>query len=242
MTVSGENAAEAALRPLVGQRLVLRHYGDRKDVVVKPGEARKGTCDSLVEVKQAVPAEGGARLTLATLGRVRVEDRPTAGPCKGLASMVGLSVKGVDVGHPETWRDFLGTLLQTPEAYLDAHGRKFTLTPGAEPKEFADRSTSANDEGRRLARKVTAWPKPVLAFEPAFVSTQKALRQEGQIDFSGIVGADGRIFQPKLTTSLDEAQEETFLSMLALWRFEPAREGDKLVPARWEGRTVLRLY
>lgn len=233
--VGRDSATSSAWRGLIGQRLLLRAVGDQPQVVVKPGKLPKGTCDVAVEVASAAPVEGGAILTLRSLGRVRIGDAPTVGPCKAAAPQIVLTLAGGLEGHPEEW-------LQTPEAYLAAHGYPLESRPAvAEPAVAADSRPNIIGEPRRLGRRVTDWPKPLLSIEPSFDGHGK-VHHEGEIDFEVVVGADGRLFKPHLMTPLEESQEKSVLALLDLWRFDPAREGKDAVPARYEGRTVLRIY
>jgi hypothetical protein len=225
-----------ALKALVDQRLLLRSFGDRRDVVLKPGKELKGTCDVAVLVTSAQPVDAGARFTLRSLGRVRLGDAPTSGPCKELAPQIGLTLTGSLAQTPEQW-------LLTPEAYLTAHGKTiFSATPQPAPKLAADSRANAGDEERRLGRRVTVWPKPLLAVEPAFSGGASKVKHEGEIQFDVIVGADGRLFEPRVRTALADEQEKNVLQVLDLWRFEPARDDKAPVPARYDGRTVLRIY
>jgi hypothetical protein len=242
ITISDEGNARPALSLWVGQNLVLRHFGDRSEVVMKPGETPKGTCDVAVRVSAAEPIPSGVRFTLAAVGRLRIADGSTVGLCKMLVPRIGLTLKPADAVHSETWRDPLGKVLMTPEAYLAANGRTFNLPAGAAPKAAADPSIMADEEARRMARHVTSWPKPLFEVEPAFAAASGKVHYEGEITFEAIVGADGRVFEPKVKTSLDDAQIKQVISALDLWRFEPAREADHAIAARYEGRTVLRIY
>jgi hypothetical protein len=240
VSVHEERPGIDPLKEYVGQRLVLRHFGDRKDVAVRAGDDRKATCDVAVQVSAATAVDGGIRFLLQSLGRVRVGDS-TVGRCDGLASPITLTAKGINPAKPDEWRTFIASILQTPEAYLTAHGKSFQYAPEPEPKVAARAGVVGEDEERRLGRRVTAWPKPVFAIEPAISSTGK-VHHQGEVEFEVVVGADGRPFRPKVTTPLSEEHTQHVTSVLQLWRFEPAREGDKPVPAHYEGRTVFSIY
>lgn len=241
VSVSEEAAGDDPLRVFLGQQLVLRHFGDRREIEVKPGEARKGSCDVAVRVKDAVAVQGGVRFTLESLGRVQVEGRP-AGTCETLASPLRLTLKGVNAARPEEWRTFMGTMLLATDAYLAFHGKTGTYAPEPEPQAFANNSSNTDDEGRRLAQRVTAWPKPLFTIEPFVPSPGGKVRHEGEIAFSAVIGRDGRVYRPRLKTSLEDAHQGQVTSVLTLWRFEPARERELALPALYEGRTVLRMY
>jgi hypothetical protein len=235
VTVGGGAPTASRWHSLVGQRLLLRGLGETAQVTIKAGKIPRGTCDVAVEVVSADPAEGGVRLALRSLGRVRIGEAPTVGPCKALAPRITLTLTGGEEGHVDSW-------LQTPEAYLAGHGKPLEARETVpEPKVAADVRPAAPEEAHHLARRVTVWPKPLLSIEPALSSNGK-VHHEGEIELDVVVGADGRLFNPRLLTPQDENKERDIESVLTLWRFEPAREGKTAVPAHYSGRTVLRIY
>jgi hypothetical protein len=240
ISVQEERPGVDPLKEYVGQRFVLRHFGDRKDVAVKPGDDRKATCDAAVQVAAATAVEGGIRFLLNSLGRARVGDA-TVGRCQRLASPITLTVKGVNPTRVDEWRTFVASILQTPEAYLAAQGKTYQFAPEPEPKVAARAGVVGEDEEKRLGRRVTAWPKPLFSIEPA-VSSGGKVQHQGEVEFHVVVGADGRTFRPVVTTPLSEEHTKHITSVLHLWRFQPAREGDKAVPAYYDGRTVFYIY
>jgi hypothetical protein len=243
IVIPDEGNARPALSSWVGQNLVLRYYGEHSALILKPGEAPKGTCDVAVRVAAVEPVPSGVHFSLDAIGRLRIADGSTVGTCKLLVPHVDLTLKPADATHPDGWRPHLEKVLLTPEAYLAANGRPFDIAVSKEaPKEVADPSIMASEEARRAARKVTAWPKPLFLVEPAFAAANKNAHYEGEVAFEAVIGADGRLSQPKVKTPLDAEQVKRVASALELWRFEPAHEADRKVAARYEGRTVLRIY
>jgi hypothetical protein len=65
---------------------------------------------------------------------------------------------------------------------------------------------------------------------------------ETEVEFGGIVGPDGRLHQPSLTTQLADAHRARVLQALSLWRFEPAQTAEGPVASRVALRTSLRIY
>jgi hypothetical protein len=191
-------------------------------------------------VLSATPADGGARFVLTSLGRVRVGDGPAAGRCQHLVSPIALTLKGAG-SSPDEWRRAVGAVLLTPEAYLAANGKTYAYSPEPEPKLAATASSTGDSDERSLGRRVTVWPKPLFSIEPA-ISGGGRVQHQGEVDFKLVVGADGRPFRPEVTTPLSDEHTKHVMSVLSLWRFEPAREGDKPVPARYNGRTVFSIY
>jgi Gram-negative bacterial TonB protein C-terminal len=243
IVIPDEGSARPALSTWVGQNLVLRHFGERSEIVLKPGEDTKGTCDVAVHVTAADPVPSGVRFALDSVGRLRIADGSTVGTCKTLVPRHSLTLKPADAVHSGVWTPYLQRILMTPEAYLTANGHAFDLPPSKEvPKVVADPSIMADQEARKLARSVTAWPRPLFAVEPAFAAANKNARYEGEVTFEAIVGTDGRLTQAKVKTSLNADQAERVANALALWRFEPAHDAEHKLAAHYEGRTVLRIY
>ena len=241
-TVSQPKPGADPLQKFVGQKMVLRHFGDRKDAAIKRGEEPKGGCDVAVNVVAATAVGDSARFTLDSLGRLRVGGNPV-GKCGGLATPITLTVRGVNAGQPDTWSDVLASTLLTPEAYLAANGRPLPYAPEPEPKLAASASHASGDaEERTLGRKVTTWPKPVLSVEPSISSPGGKVHHEGEVEFITVVGADGRVFRPTVKTPLSDEHTRFISNVLLVWRFDPAKAGDKTVPARYEGRTVFTIY
>src|SRR5262249_29429044 len=135
-------------------------------------------------------------------------------------------------------------LIPTPEAYLTARGVKFDLASDPkDPAVAAMMPPAGNDEERQLGRQVTAWPKRLLAVQPAFSDVSGRVRQESEIDFKGVVGVDGRLHQPKLGTGLGPSHEEIVLRALSFWRYEPAHnKADEKMPAHVAERLRFKIY
>jgi hypothetical protein len=101
---------------------------------------------------------------------------------------------------------------------------------------------AASSEERMLGRKVTAWPRRVLWVDAEFHDLTGKVRRAVELDFGTVVGVDGRLYQPQLSTFLGSTQEELVKRAFTLWRFEPARTDEKPVAARVAGRMTLRIY
>jgi hypothetical protein len=243
VATGGGGPAANPLQKFVGEKMILRGAGDRKDAIVKRGESPSGSCDVAVQVASAIGAGDSARFTLDSLGRLRVADN-VVGKCGRLVSPIELTVKGVDPARPDDWKDVLAAVLLTPEAYLAANGRPIAYAAEAEPKLAASPShLGGGSDEHALGRKVAAWPKPVLSVEPSLPSPNGKIHHEGEVEFVVVVGADGRVFRPQVKTALSDEHTRYIGTVLQVWRFEPAKDGSsKAVPARYEGRTVFRIY
>jgi hypothetical protein len=136
----------------------------------------------------------------------------------------------------------LDGLLPTIEAYMAAHGAPFDRTPEDPPAVVADTLVGSTAEGRAAALKVTAWPTVLFTVDADVPTSKNIAGRENEADFMAVVGADGRLYNPKISTALSDEHVKKITRVLALWRYQPAKAGDKEVPARVAGKAVLRLY
>jgi hypothetical protein len=230
------------LSSYVGQQRILRYQADRERVLVKKKDPAQlsGACDAAVQVRSAVLEKGAPRLVLETLGAPNVEKaRPR---CKAFPATITLSLTGYESDLPAQVVGRLDQILPAPEGYLRAYGVPFDLASDAEPAVAASSQTNAPDEERRLGRRVTTWPRKLLWVDPAYRDPRHAVRHEGEVEFEAVVGADGRLYRPRILGGLDKAHMAAIERVLPMWRFEPARAGKDAVPAHLASRLVFRIY
>ncbi len=244
---AGTREPSALERAFVGQKRILIRHADqakpslkRKDVAgLKPG------CQGAVEVRTISADKGSVRLGLALLGRPRLGEARGGYSCKVFVHEIAVTIGGYGAsdGTPQMTAD-IDQLLVTPEAYLALNGVLFDLPGGGTTKPIADPGVSAPAEERKLAREVKSWVRPLLSVEPTYFDPRRKVRHQGEVSFTAIVGTDGRLHEPRLTSVLaGESQDEQVLRALSLWRLEPARKADRApVPSRLQGRTVLHIY
>jgi hypothetical protein len=219
--------------PLVGQMRIYRHRGDDARASVKRQDLRSlsGDCDVVVEVRQARVERGTATLALEMLGRPRVARRGARQErCGNDQPQLTLNVSGVDASSAAALESALADVLQTPEAYLRAHSVTFDLPPSSAPQE---------PPGEHV---LTRKPERLLWVDAIQHDPRGRVHHEGEVEFTAVVGADGRLREPRLTTGLSESQERGVLRVMPLWRFQPARRGDAVVAARVTDRLVFRIY
>jgi len=230
------------LRPYEGALLVLLHQGDTPALTLKAGQRLAGECDVAVRVRSVAFDKGAARFALETLGLPRVgEHRPS---CKRLEPGLQLALTGLPPGpvSPDMTAR-IDEVLLTPEAYLKARGVAFDRPSGEVPSEVASKLPDANDDERRLARAVVAWPRRLMSVDATHRAASKDARHERLVGFEAVVGTDGRLYRSRLKASIDPAQEAAIQRALAFWRFEPARRGgDAPVGARVPLEIVFRVY
>jgi hypothetical protein len=234
-------------RALAGQHRILRFDGKKKAVSLKMQDAstRTGPCDLAVEIKSAVFSGGSARFALEPVGQPRLEGqarekRGKRSPCRDFPAETTLALTGLEGNSAEKLTAEAGRVLLTVEDYLKAHGVRFDRPAGADSKEIADPALTATPEEQRVARAVTAKPRRLLAIDPVYRSPNK-VRYEGQVELVAVVGVDGRLHQPRVTTTLDDHAPRV-LRVLPLWRYEPARRGDEPVAMRLTEKAVFRIF
>ena len=223
-----------ALAGLVGQTLVLRHVGDLPKSALKLSElaAARGECDVVVKVREARYDRGTAVLTLNMLGRPRLARRGAREErCGDDQPQTVLTVSGLDPAASNAdLVTSLGAILQTPEQYMRARGVAFDLPAGKPPAEAtADHF-------------ITTKPVRLLWIDPIRLDPSHRVRHEGEAEIEGVVGADGRIYDARLLTTLGSEDEQRVRELLPLWRFEPGKRGGDSVPVKVKQRWVFRIF
>ena len=62
------------------------------------------------------------------------------------------------------------------------------------------------------------------------------------IRLSAVVGTDGRIHSPQITGNPGYGLDKQSLRVLSLWRFDPARQGDKSVSVQMQLEFTFAVY
>jgi len=223
---------------LVGQTLILRHRGDDKTVALKRGQLASlgGECDVVVEVRSADFARGTARLNLQMIGRPRLARRGARQErCGSDQPETLLTVSGFEAGaSANDLQSAIGEVLQTPEAYLRAHGLTFDVPAAATP---AAAPVPATAEHLLAAR-----PERLLWADAVRQDPAHRVRHEGQVELEGVVGPDGRLRDVRLLTPLSVEHEESVRRVLPAWRYQPGRRGTERVAVRVREQFVFRIY
>lgn len=232
-------ASQDVVRGFVGKTLILRHRGDAKIINLKRTElsSARGGCDVVVLVKAASFDKGTAALALETLGRPRLARRGAhEEKCEDDQFQIALNVSGFVAGvagfeHGASAAELeatLSELLKTPEAYLKAFRVPFeaaaatAAAPVAEPR-------------------ITTPPARLVWADAVFQDPAKKVRHEGEVAIEGVVGLDGRLYQPRVVTPLSPEHEQCVLRVVRLWRFQPGKRGTEPAAAKVSERMVLRI-
>ena len=227
------------LRPYLGDVRLLRAKADERSITVGAGKALAGDCDMAVRVRGAGFQKKGALFSLETVGRPLVNGRESR--CRTIQPGMQLLVSGASAASPDLSARIDAVLL-TPEAYLRSKGVAFDRPAAALPREIASPDVLAPPAESVLGKKVTAWPKVLLAVRPYVHDPTGRVRQESEVEFEAVVGPDGRMHDPKVKTALSAAHQDVVLAALSRWRYEPARTAQAPVAARVSERTALRVY
>jgi hypothetical protein len=232
----------------VGQQRILPLDGRKKTVSLKMQDLTRATspCDVAVEVKSAVFGGGSARFSLQPIGQPRLEGqaREKTGKkwsCREFPAETSLAISGLKGTSAEALTSEVSKVLLTVEGYLQAHGIRFDRPAGTEPKEVADATPTAGGSAQRLARSITTVQRRLLAIDPVYRSPNKKIPYEGLVEFDAVLGIDGRLYRPRLTTPLGD-HEARALRVLPLWRYEPARRGDEPIAVRLDDKMILRIF
>ena len=228
------------LRPYVGDVRLFRAKADEKNVTVDAKKPLSGPCDMAVRVRSARFDKGAALFALETVGRPRVGGHEPR--CRSVQPDIQLRFAGLTPASPDVAQR-VDAVLQTPEAYLGSRGITFNLPAApAPPKEIATSDQAGTPAESVLGKKVTAWPRLLLAIHPFRRGASEATRQESEVEFDAVVGTDGRLYDPQVKTPLSADHREVVLRALSRWRFEPAKTANGAIASRLNSRMALRIY
>ena len=241
LTMDQTSSAQAAisqtpqelLHAMIGQKLLMRHFGGFKDTRVKKKDltSTKENCDIAIQVKNATWDKGKALFVWEDIGTPSIPGKP-GGVCKNSYEEGTLTITGfaADESAPSL-ADSLRTVLQTPEQFLEAAGISFTLPPGPD-----------------LPGEVGVLEKPFTPAKALFIVDAAFSKQALESKYQGIlavrfyVGTDGRAHSPQIFHPLGMGLDEQTLNVVSMWRFEPARKLDQPVPARMSIEMSFNLF
>lgn len=237
-------APPAEVQALVGQARILRHRGDEKRVSLKREDLTRlgGGCDAAVDVRQAALEGGTLRVSVAHVGRPNIASRPRTARGRVCEPAPDTTLTVTRVGSGEALAATLEALLPAPEQYLKMNGTPFDREPGPAPAVGAADGPGTTRDERSLARQVVTWPVPLLTVDADVPAGKRVGGRESEVDFVGVVGTDGRLHAPRVNTPLSDEHVKQLLRALSVWRYQPARSATGELPARVDGKAVLRLY
>ena len=210
---------DAAITPLLGQQLILPKSGDQSKIKLNKSHLNslKGACDVAVLVKNADWKGGTVQFRLENIGTPSVMNQER-GRCLIWQDEIVLELSGFAPDEPaDALLSSVRQMLQTPEEYLANKGFRFSIPPGAE------------DETPVKPPPPIVYPKLLLRVDGAYTRAARSARRKGAVKLSLIVGTDGRVHRVQLLRGLGLGLDENAIRVLQLWRFEPARQMDKVI-------------
>jgi len=222
---------EEFLQSFVGQKLILRHIGDRMGAKVKKNDLAhvKGSCDVAVQVREAAWRKGTARFSLEEIGTPNIYGKQST--CTERHDEHMVEITGFENNQPtDSLAASVRALLQTPDQYLTAQGIKFDYPPASE------------DTPLSKAPPPLTQPRTILSVDPTYSKQGRQEKFQGTVACTLIVGADGRVYRPKLAHVVGHGLDEQALRIISMWRFEPARQLDKPVAVTATISVNFRLY
>ena len=85
-------------------------------------------------------------------------------------------------------------------------------------------------------------PRPIFTPEPEFSEEARKAKYQGVVVMEIIVGADGRVRDPKVVRSLGMGLDEKAIEAARKWRFEPAMKDSHPVPVEINLEVSFHLY
>ena len=230
---AGSQTPQELLHAMIGQKLLMRHFGDFKDTKVKKKDliSSKENCDIAIQLKDATWDKGKARFVWEDIGTPYMPGKP-GGVCHNVYDEGTLTITGFAADEPAaSLADSLRKVLQTPEQFLEAAGISFTLPP--EPDLPGEAGTP---------EKPFTPAKTLFIVNATFSEQARRSKYQGTLAVLFYVGTDGRAHSPKISHPLGMGLDEQALKVVSMWRFEPARKLDQPVPAKMSVETSFNLY
>lgn len=211
------------LKRLGGQHLILRHYtGSSGDT--------KGECDLAVEVIAIAFEKSSLRLRVRNIGNLTTATGGRTYACSDLDEL-SFEINGFDIDQPpEQAEKAIGSVLQTPEAYLTALRIPWNVAPSTENES----SVITAHPGMKIG-------KAVLMVNPHYTQASRKARTEGKVIISCVVGTDGRPHDPVIEKGLSTELNKLALDALTFYRFQPTYDGGHAVAVRIPFETSFRL-
>jgi len=230
---AGSQTPQELLHAMIGQKLLMRHFGDFKDTKVKKKDliSSKENCDIAIQLKDATWDKGKALFVWEDIGTPYMPGKP-GGVCHNVYDEGTLTITGFAADEPAaSLADSLRKVLQTPEQFLEAAGISFTLPP--EPD-------LTGEVG--IPEKPFTPAKALFIVNATFSEQARRSKYQGTLAVLFYVGTDGRAHSPKIFHPLGMGLDEQALKVVSMWRFEPARKLDQPVPAKMSIETSFNLY
>jgi TonB family protein len=214
MVLSPPQNTREFLKHLGGRHLILRHYsGSSGDT--------KGECDLAIEVIAIAFEKSSLRLRVRNIGTPATATGGQTYACSNLDEF-SFEINSFDIDQPpEQTEKVIGSVLQTPEAYLAALKMPWNVTPSTE----SESSVTTAHPGMKIG-------KPVLMVSPRYTQASRKAHTEGKVVISCVGGTDGGPHDLVIERGLSTELDKLALDALTFYRFQPTYDGGHAVAVR----------
>jgi hypothetical protein len=222
MTFAPPQTTREYLQRLVGQRLILRHFGETSSPEAKEKDliSKKGGCDEAVEVVAVALEKASLRFQLRNIGTPTVRQRNTG--CSRGPDVYSFKVIDFDFDQPrDEAENAIGYVLQTPGAYLAANGVAWDLPPSSENESVVD-----------YPRPGLKAPEVLLSVQPYYSGANRKAHIEGTVTMACVIGTDGLVHAPVIQKGLTKELNKLALDAMTFWRLRPVSDGSRAVAVR----------
>jgi TonB family protein len=214
----GGQTPREVLQSFTGREFILFHRRGEDTIRLRNGRLSQhsGPCDIAVLVNAAEWDNGRASLLLETVGTPYIANKPRS-TCPRLSDRTALEISGFSNDEPEnSLSDSMRQVLKTPEEYLAANGIRFDFPSVADNEEIKSQEPVAH-------------PQVLMGVDGAYTEEARRKRLSGSVTIKIVVGSDGRVHDARVVAGLGSGLDEKALRAISMWRFQPARQGDRLV-------------
>jgi hypothetical protein len=220
-----------SVQSYTGKRLILRYFGGQKDVALRKDdfEKHRNGCAVAVEVRRAAFKHHRLVFQFEKIGSLVVRNQPIR--CTEDSRETSLTISHfTGTESSEEVKGLVAQFLQTPEAYLAAHGIVL------QPSDPAGDAVAIDFPHPGVTR-----PELLLMVLPFYPPILHFLHIQGVVRATGEVGTDGIIHDYRVASPPDPRLTEAVLRVFPLIRYQPARQGDKPVRVRMSFETSFSL-
>ncbi len=226
----------STLKGFVGKVYLLRGEGNRAEIRVARSALGiyPGQCDVALEIKRVEFAKSEVQIDAAIVGAAQLAGH-TTNVCPNFPAATKIVIAGFT--PRDSQQDLaaaVSKVLLQPDEYLAS----YNVTIASTPATSGDMETPLAQPGAPGLMP----PKPILSVNANYTDAARRARLNGVITAQVTVGRDGHLYSGAILNSLDPALDQRVLSLLPLWRLQPARTGEDAVAFRVSLSTTFNLY
>jgi TonB family protein len=217
--VSSPATPEEYLHSLIGQKLLMLQFGDADHSKIKKSDLDKVkiSCDSAVQIQGVRDKEREVTFDWLLIGIPEI-GKNVPRNCRNKSAHLNGTLTITHLASDETaasLAESVSKVLQTPEQYLATELLSFRA-----PLEL--NSIEGTLEG-------VAPVVPLLIVNGTFSDLARKRKYHGIVKVRFTIGTDGRVHQPEIINSGGMGLDEQVLTVLPLWRYQPANKNGKSV-------------